>query len=151
RPRLAIDGQLLRDLLDGLPEQVREEAEPVFSCETERLWTSGCGDPHRQLGLERPGERAYRDRLPVRSRLAHRLAAPEPSHDLDAPSHDLSPVFEVLRLEDEVVLVPARREGDADPAAREIVYQSPVLGDANGIVQREDATAGADPNSLGQR
>src|SRR4029453_1655654 len=128
RPRLPIDGQLLRDLLDGLPEQVREEAEPVFSCETERLWTPGCGDPHRQLRLDWPRERAYRDGLSARSRLAHSLAAPEPPHDLDVPSHDLSPVFEVLRLEDEVVLVPARREGDADPTAGEVVDHGPVLG-----------------------
>src|SRR5262249_17220485 len=151
RPRLPIDDQLLRDLLDGLPEEVREQAEPVFSCETERLWTSGCRDPHRQLRLDRPGEGAYRDGLPVRSRLAHGLAAPEPSHDLDVASHDLSPVLEVLRLEDEVVLVPARREGDADATAGEVVDQGPVLGYANGIVQGQNAAAGADLNSLGDR
>src|SRR5262249_14919550 len=128
-----------------------ERVWPVLSCARDRACTSGCRDPHRQLRLDRPGERADRDGLPVRCRLAHGLAAPEPSHDLDVPSHDLTPVFEVLRLEDEVVLVPARGEGDADATAGEIVYQGPVLGYANGIVQGQDAAAGADPDSRGDR
>ena len=57
-PRLAIDRDALGELLDLLPEQVREQVRADLTRLAEGLGRSGGGDPDGQVFLHRARQRA---------------------------------------------------------------------------------------------
>ena len=76
------------------------------------------------------------------------LAAPEFLDGLDVFQADFAAALEAFGREDKVVRVPARGDGDADPALGKVVHDGPFLGDAHGMVERKDHAAAAERDAL---
>ena len=114
----------------------------------ERLGVARGGYPDGQFSLNWAREDAHGDGPAIVAREFHRLTAPEPPYGADLADHHLFGVRKVCRLEDEVVRLPTRGERNAGTSPREVIDHRPLLRHANGGVQWEDATAGADLDVL---
>ena len=150
-PCLAVDREFLGKLLDALAEQVRQKVVAAFARHAKRLGVSGSSDPDREIFLHRARERLHLHGIARRAFVGPGLAAPERTHVLDLLEHERLTVGEVLRLNHEVVRLPACGEGDADAAVRQVVDHRPVLGDTHRVMQRRHAASRADLNVLGAR
>ena len=150
-PRGTVDGELLGELLHALTQQVGEDPEAAGARPAKRLRVSRHGDPDRQLGLNGPGQGADLDLLLVGAGKAHRFPSPQAADDVDIAKHRVTAIGVVLRLQHEVVRLPAGSKGDPDAAAGEVVDDRPLLGDPDGVVQGRDAAPRAEADRSGDR
>src|ERR1041385_943073 len=87
--------------------------------------------------LNRPRQDSQIDVDLLRALKSHLFARPQPPHLLDAVKHYLFTVCKILRCQNEITRMPARGESHFNSSRRKIVYDRPLLRDANRIVQRK--------------
>ena len=136
-PGLPVQLDLLGELLDALTQEMGQEVGALPSGVLVRLRCPGRRHEDRQLGLDGPRIRVDLVRRALTPGSGDRLAPPEPPQLVHLLDHDVAAVLVVLRLEDEVPVVPPRSERELHPPVREVVDDGPVFGHAYGVVQRE--------------
>ena len=102
-PGHAVLPDLVRQFLEGLAEEMGEDAASQPPGLDEGVGIAGRREPHRQFGLDRPGHRADLHDLAQRVGERQALAAPEAADVIDLPRHLVLALGEALGRQDEVV------------------------------------------------
>src|SRR6266700_869790 len=145
RPRPAIICDVSAQILERAASDRGEHVGPDLSGVRPGLRRAD-GYPEGQFPLNRTGKSPDRNLLAPDSGKGHFLASPEAADERDIAKHSLAAVMIGMRCDYIVMFMPAGSERDGCSAARKIVHDSPVLRDANRVVQREDEAAGANLN-----
>ena len=149
RSRLAVGGDLRRQVVDALSEHVCQHVRTDLSGTHEGLRAAGRGDPDRQHFLHRSREGLQADGIAFRIQRGELIATPERAHLLDLLEHQRLAIGVLVRRQDEVVRLPARRNSDARTPAGEPVDQRPLFGDAERGMQGQHDTPGTQMHAGG--
>src|SRR5947209_132102 len=110
---------------------------------------TGCCNPYRKSGLDRSGIDPDFNCLAASALDGNRLALPQLLQNFQIAIQQLLSAFITLRKKRKVVSMPPRSHGYSYPPLRQVVHHSPLFGDTDWIVERQDHTpcAYADPVS----
>src|SRR5213075_2746107 len=108
--RLAVDRDFFRDFVEGLAEQMSEHVCAELARLAIGVRVACSGDPERQFGLNRTGQRLNGNLLTARIAERNFFAAPQAPDLVDLFQQDLLVVGVVLGTEDEIVKLPSGSE-----------------------------------------
>lgn len=151
RTRLAVERDLVRELVPILVEHVGQQVGAGFAGTHECLRIARGGHPDGQLRLHRRRIDAQPHRLADAVRRIQRAAAPQMLDGAHRGQHVVLPGRIFVRGEHEVVRIPSGGERHAHAAVRQVVHHRPFFRDPDRVVQRGDHAARDQLHALGGR
>jgi hypothetical protein len=130
------------EVVEALGHQVGDHAEVLGRGPPVAVRVADDRDVHGRGVLDGARVGAHRDDVSGTGGDLDGLPRPQPPDGVEVGVHEVAVRAEVVRREREVGGVPAARHAEPDPAAGQVVHDGPLLGDPDGVVQREYDRAG---------